>query len=66
MGVNSHTVFYRIFFNFLFNMTNKSASKTHGHTKSKILRPKSSLRVRYNKSKAAERKQELRDIIQAA
>lgn len=46
-------------------MTNKHASKQHGLHNVKSLQPKSKLRVRNNKAKANQRKQERRDLVKA-
>jgi len=44
-------------------MTNKHASKQHGLSNVKTMQPKSKLRDRRNKAKAAARKAERREII---
>ena len=43
-------------------MTNKHASKQHGLSNVKTMQPKSKLRKRRNKAKAAVRKEERREI----
>lgn len=46
-------------------MTNRSSSKQHGLSNVKQDQPKSKMRKRVNKAKAAMRKQERRAIMQA-